>query len=731
MMQKTFILIKRMLIKRIFIKQWGLPLSLGLIGLLWLGSTWGQSEIEPFQPQPTSVATRVSDTLSSGTVATMNSPIFDFGPGWAVSKDGADPSEPADPWGEPAGVFTFEYVGTELALEVAVGDYWGYLFVTVDDQPANLLPTIAGNRNSQNQPAAYKTFYEPEKAIDGRADTKTVSRWIRVHRARNSATTIPATVHHARVEVWRGWGQTPIRGVAVDALPAEPPPLWPGILALVLAIASIVWQGSDIVLLYRLRATLSVPIPFQFLRTPPNSTSALVFSLASFFTLLYIATAFHLWWLSLIGLALLTVAALSRPALWIAALLFGLPFYYSVPVPILPNRAISLIDIGVLGGLVVCLGNWLLRSGQRKAGERNIALILWVLWAIAGWALVSTFAADHFAVALREWRVLFLNAALFALLLRYAIKGSEDPERDLWLLIGAWLAGGTVVALIGLGQYVSGIGITQAEGVRRIQALYDSPNNLALYLERTLAVSMALALFLHNGRWRWLAAGMALFQGVALLLTFSKGAIFLALPTVFVLLWIGGLFILKKRGESPKQSRRVLWWLAAVALVGLLALMPFVGTERFQRLLDFSQGTGYLRIQLWRSAWQMALDHPLLGVGPDNFLYTFRSGYILPTAWQEPNLNHPHNFFLDWWTRLGLPGLVLGVTFFALGLRTIWREIWRGENAALGVGLLAASVAALAHGLIDVSYALPDLLLVWVLIFVPITAQSPRYSRQA
>jgi len=33
------------------------------------------------------------------------------------------------------------------------------------------------------------------------------------------------------------------------------------------------------------------------------------------------------------------------------------------------------------------------------------------------------------------------------------------------------------------------------------------------------------------------------------------------------------------------------------------------------------------------------------------------------------------------------------------------------------VGLLAGTVAALAHGLIDASYALPDLMLVWVVMF--------------
>lgn len=65
----------------------------------------------------------------------------------------------------------------------------------------------------------------------------------------------------------------------------------------------------------------------------------------------------------------------------------------------------------------------------------------------------------------------------------------------------------------------------------------------------------------------------------------------------------------------------------------------------------------------------MALDHPLLGVGPDNFLYAYRSGYLLPSAWQEPNLNHPHTLLLDWWTRLGIPGVCC------------WG--WRGWEAAL------------------------------------------------
>ncbi len=269
-------------------------------------------------------------------------------------------------------------------------------------------------------------------------------------------------------------------------------------------------------------------------------------------------------------------------------------------------------------------------------------------------------------VALREWRTVFLSGLVFALLVSLALRWSRDGASDRWLLVGGWLTGATLAALAGLwGLAAGGELVTAAEGVRRVQGLYDSPNNLALYLERALPVTLALALFLPNRRLRLLWLLLALPQAAALVLTFSKGALFLALPVMGGVLLVGGFWLLRREGRSV----RPLLWLAGFALLGLLLVIPVLGTERFQGLFDLSRGTGFLRLQLWRSAWAMAQDFPLLGVGPDNFLYHYRSDYLLPGAWQEPNLNHPHQLFLDWWTRLGLPGLVLGLAWLVTGSR--------------------------------------------------------------
>jgi hypothetical protein len=43
------------------------------------------------------------------------------------------------PFTTPSGVMTFTYTGDALWLLLAPGDYWAYLYATVDGRPANRL----------------------------------------------------------------------------------------------------------------------------------------------------------------------------------------------------------------------------------------------------------------------------------------------------------------------------------------------------------------------------------------------------------------------------------------------------------------------------------------------------------------------------------------------------------------------------------------------------------------
>lgn len=676
------------------------------IALLLAGTAWllwlHDDAAQPTPPPPARV-----EALTAQTVARMDSPPFVYDAGWQVSATGADPGEPADPWTMPSGTVTFAYTGRELALNLAPGDYWGYIYVTVDDAPATALPMITGNVDGHGAPAGYKPLYAPENQTpETQAGQQATTPWLVVHRSDH------AGPHQARIEVWRSWGQTPLRAVAVDALPAPGLPVWPGVLLLV---------GGALCLLTLLLGTKSPRMPVPQLPALARVRAGTAHARTQLFAawaamlggaLVVTGVVLTLWWAALAGVGLLTLAGLLRPALWLGTFLAALPFYFSVTIPLLPHRSFSIIDLGVLGGAALVAAHVLLAAPGRT--RRRPTLVEWAAMLLAGWALVSATAAGRPDVALHEWRTVFLYGAVFLMTLTTALHRAVDPEQDRRLLVAAWLTGATVMAAIGLWQFSAGAMTITAEGVQRVRGLYGSPNNLALYLERSVAVTLALALFLRRGRVRWILLAATLVQGAALLLTFSKGALLLAVPVMLLTLCAGGLDLLRRQGRSTAP----LWALAGLAGLMLLALLPFLGTERFQRVFDFSKGTGFLRLQLWRSSWQMARDHALLGVGPDNFLYHYRSSYILPAAWQEPNLNHPHNWFLDWWTRLGIPGLVLGLLYWSAGMARLWRAFRHAhDEAALMLGLLAASAAALAHGLIDVSYALPDLMLVWAFFF--------------
>jgi O-antigen ligase len=173
-----------------------------------------------------------------------------------------------------------------------------------------------------------------------------------------------------------------------------------------------------------------------------------------------------------------------------------------------------------------------------------------------------------------------------------------------------------------------------------------------------------------------------------------------------------GIGLVLLAGAWRMRQRWPLWMLAGLAVAGILALLVLLRTSRFADLFNFQAGTSFFRLKLWQGAWQMGLDHPWLGVGPDNFLYAYRTRYVLPSAWQELNLSHPHNLLLDLWTRLGITGLLAGGWAIVLGFRRGWyllRSVG-AEAWPLALGLLGGLAATVAHGLIDNSLFLVDLM---------------------
>jgi O-antigen ligase len=359
--------------------------------------------------------------------------------------------------------------------------------------------------------------------------------------------------------------------------------------------------------------------------------------------------------------------------------------------------------------LLMCVAAFVLRKAY--AVKRNQPFAFRALrftaldWSVLALLIVSAIAvllADYRTFALREFRVIILEPIIYYALIRAA----KLDRQGVWRIVDFLMLAGMLVAVIGLVQYVFNFNIiTAEEGVRRLRSVYGSPNNVGLFLGRVFPIGLAL-LLLGRGRRRALY-GLALLPiAAAILLSQSRGAIFIGVP--LSILAIGVL-----------AGGRWLWAALGVIAVGAIATLPLLNSPRMQAIFSGEGGTSFFRVALWKSALQMMRDHPLFGVGPDNFLYAYRGRYLLPEAWQESSLSHPHNVILDFAARLGLIGL--GV-FFWMQI-AFWRTVFarirqraaRPEYFALVVGLGASMVDFLAHGLIDASYFVVDLALVFML----------------
>jgi len=430
---------------------------------------------------------------------------------------------------------------------------------------------------------------------------------------------------------------------------------------------------------------------------------------------------------SLPALALLAVSICLRLDIGLALVAFSIPFFL-YPKHIF-GLALSTVEVTTLLCFAAWLLRWILDIGYwkleacpepgRRVGHRSLVIgnLGSLDFAVIFFIALSAFSlliADNFGVAMREFRVVVFDSSLFYFLLRASPRppffssnfgGERGGARHLWRIVEALILAALIVSLIGLYQYFFTDDVITAEGVRRIHAVYGSPNNLGLFLGRIVPILAAVALFGRSLRRRAIYCLIGLPVGLCLYLTYSRGAWLLGLPAAFTFL---GLM----RGK-----RAVLISLLAILVIAL-SLLPLIGTERLASLFNTQSGTTFLRLKLWQGSLNMIRDHPLFGVGLDNFLYQYRTRYVLPEAWEELDLSHPHNIVLDYWTRLGILGVIaigwLLLAFFRKALR-LYRQLADRDLKALLLGLMASMVAFLAHGLIDNSYFLVDLAFVFFL----------------
>ena len=647
--------------------------------------------------------------------ASPDSPSQQFAGNWKFSPEfGADIGQSGD-------LVQFTFWGTDIGVRVRRADFRARFYATVDGLPANALPS------DEQGTTLVLTSPDPNQ------DTIT-TEWI--------ARDLSPGLHTLELVASRGWDQWALNGFSVGYTPASITASWipPALVGLAILFFSLAlffarraaWGEPAATIRHRFnrlsdRAQImlaggiaAVVVLTGWLTWGPDALgiyrrlgdAGQLIATAAAATVFYVTPSFIIFTLALACLYFLLVL---RPAWGLALITLTMPFY----VPPLPKLILGYRFSPVELFTLLTLAAWLTRTtldagaAARRDGWRfRLPKLQRPDWAVIAFFLVACLSLFFTAlrdVAITEWRVVILEPFLFYFLIR-AIRPIAG---EMWVILDAFVLSGVIVACYGLWQYFTGQNLITAEGgLLRLRSIYGSPNNVGLYLDRLLPLLLAMWLLgkrVIHGR-RRVAYLLAIPPvALALLLTFSKGALLLGMPAaILVVFWVW-----------QRQAGRRTWpWVILAMAGGIAALLVAGRIPAVAARLDLFGMTGFFRLSLWRSAVNMFMDHPWFGVGLDNFLYAYRGRYILDAAWQEPNLNHPHNIILDFATRLGLLGLLAGGWMIWETGRSLLKNIRLNGSEWLPVaaGFGGSLAAMLAHGLVDHSFFLVDLAFVFFLI---------------
>jgi O-antigen ligase len=385
-------------------------------------------------------------------------------------------------------------------------------------------------------------------------------------------------------------------------------------------------------------------------------------------------------------------------ALWIP-----LVFIAHLPVVgIAPNAAALLIVVAWIGTAAArrARARVLVRR-HRRLLTTTILLLVWFTLSLA-WSEKPGLGGKE----IWEWWA--------AALLFFVIATTASRERDIRLVLGAFVLGAVLSAAIGLlngGLHPAASAIesaTETEG--RLQGGGGDPN----YLAAGLVPGIVLAGGLLAGRLRP-AARVALVAGVPVIVvglaaTESRGGLLAGVVTTAAAL----VYMKGRRGY-------VAVFVALVVGAGSIWFATSPGA--WHRITHFNGG-GSGRSDLWDTAWRISKDNPFRGVGLNNFRviaprYVQHPGTLTSVKLIAEQPRVVHNTYLQAWTETGLVGLALFLAVLVGSLRTMAlaaRRFDEVDDRALAT--LSRSVLLACLGILVASFFLsngPDQRL-WLLL---------------
>ncbi len=330
------------------------------------------------------------------------------------------------------------------------------------------------------------------------------------------------------------------------------------------------------------------------------------------------------------------------------------------------------------------------------------------------------------------------------ILLYFVVAYQFRQSKHLSLLVNVVLSLSALVALGGMIGY-------QLFSEARASAVFGNSQPLASFVMLLLPLVAALAWTDKSLARRNVATIVAVLMVGCLMLTQGRSAwagALAGLVTLAFLTRLGVPALDKTASAAPLRARKhLLVWpvLVAVIAVGFLAITKSQNNSIDSHAVAAqnlsADGSWQSRLVSWRGAVKMIEAKPLTGWGTGTFpvyqrAFTGQGAVINPTgAGVRVSLaEQAHNYYLQTAAELGLPGLLLSLSVFALFLRAGVRRLnamEAGVRRTLLIGTLAATVAFLVDALASPSWQYGQTsMFLWLAMGVGTSCLRPRAKRE-
>lgn len=315
-----------------------------------------------------------------------------------------------------------------------------------------------------------------------------------------------------------------------------------------------------------------------------------------------------------------------------------------------------------------------------------------IILIVIGVSLATIFSTNLRASA-GIWKGWFVDPLLFFVVVITTIKNFKQIKGVLYSLF----LSGIVVSIISLIYLIQG----KLDPFGRLQAFYNSPNYLAMYLALALLIGAGF-LFQKMAKLKIIPKTFILLPIVCLLLSVFFTNSFGAWLGIIAAVCFGVVFYLYKSGRKQFALTILYLVLLIIVFLGYYALI--------QKESSFDA-----RIVIWQKAWEIFKANPILGIGPGTF------GNYFP-SYPEWGVPQPHSIFLAFLLQTGILGFVGFVWLLAWFFRT---GIKNYKLGIMNVVLMMVMIYILVHGLVDATYWKNDLSVIfWIIVALMVVLKN-------